>query len=922
MTSIGKKFSFASMAGTLPADTFDVVSFTGAEGLSKLYHFDVTLVSDNDAIDLESVIQSRAALSILRDDGNIVFNGMLSAFEQMETAQGLTQYRAVLTPAFWRLTLTYHNQIFLDKTIPQIIEAALQDGGLTSLDYELRLTGQYQPHEYICQYNESHFNFISRLMEREGIYYYFEQGAESEKLIITDTALLHSVMAEGKKVYYTQTSGLDEASREEVVKSLVCSQKMLPAKVLLKDYNYRKPSLELSVEHVVSERGFGDVFIYGEHFSTPEEGAQLAKMRAEALTCRARLFQGESLIPYLRPGYLVELVGHNRADFNDTYLTTDLAHYGDQTFLFTSGLGTVGSTRERSSSYHNSFTAISSSSQFRPERITEKPRIPGTMNAHIDAAGSGQYAEVDNQGRYKVTLPFDLNNAMGGKASSWLRMAQPYAGENHGMHFPLHKGTEVLLTFIDGDPDRPIIAAAVPNPITPSPINSANATQSRITTAGGNKLHLEDQQGGERILLHTPKQNSWIRMGTQNAPAPALGSSEEEDTSTDDDADDGIKVSTTGSFELESTTSNSITMGEEMSIVLGSAYNVQVGTETSIMVGGAVDMSLGLLLEGSLGSHVEYCDGHWYTDSRENELVGRKSVEIKAGATSTKLNVLMGLMFGLAALDTLAVGLVSGLDDKLEEDKKEQNYFAGFSDAAYIVALAILDIIVITDKMGVKFPSEIVLDAHSTEVTSPYLHLETKKGPLALAVDKAITFKNALANPAVDVLQKADDAIQLAKDALNLTKEGNIILEAFLNIENTANGKISNEAKVGGISNEALAGGITNKATAGGITNEATSGGITNTAAAGGITNTAATGGITNTADTGNITSTATAGNIELTAVASKLTMNANQVKLNTSGDMAKLDLNTNQCSVTANTGNFQFLTSVSIQAGAVIKLQ
>ena len=119
------------------------------------------------------------------------------------------------------------------------------------------------------------------------------------------------------------------------------------------------------------------------------------------------------------------------------------------------------------------------------------------MNAHIDAAGSGQYAEVDNQGRYKVILPFDLNSAMGGKASSWLRMAQPYAGENHGMHFPLHKGTEVLLTFIDGDPDRPIIAAAVPNPITPSPVNSSNSTQSRITTAGGNKLHMEDQQGGE-----------------------------------------------------------------------------------------------------------------------------------------------------------------------------------------------------------------------------------------------------------------------------------------------------------------------------------------------------------------------------------------------------------------------------------------
>ena len=383
MTSIGKKFSFVSKAAGLTADTFDVVSFTGTEGLSKLYQFEVTLVSANAEIDLESVIQSRAILTILRDDGDIVFNGKLAGFEQMETAQGLTHYRAILTPAFWRLTLTYHNQIFLGQTIPQIIEAALQDGGLKSIDYELRLSGQYQAHEYVCQYNESHYNFVARLMEREGIYYYFEQGAESEKLIITDTSLLHAAMAEGKQVYYSQPSGLDEASREEVVKSLVCRQKMLPEKVLLKDYNYRKPTLELSVEHGVSPRGFGNVVIYGEHFSTPEEGAQLAKVRAEALICRARLFQGESLIPYLRPGYLFQLVGHNRSDFNDTYLTTDITHNGDQTFLFTSGLGGDGSTRERFSSYHNTFTAISSSSQFRPERLTEKPRIPGTMNAHI-----------------------------------------------------------------------------------------------------------------------------------------------------------------------------------------------------------------------------------------------------------------------------------------------------------------------------------------------------------------------------------------------------------------------------------------------------------------------------------------------------------------------------------------------------------
>jgi len=871
MTSIGKKFSFASMAGTLPADTFDVVSFTGAEGLSKLYHFDVTLVSDNDVIDLESVIQSRAALSILRDDGNIVFNGMLSAFEQMETAQGRTHYRAVLTPAFWRLTLTYHNQIFLDKTIPQIIEAALQDGGLTSLDYELRLTGQYQPHEYICQYNECHHNFISRLMEREGIYYYFEQGAQSEKLIVTDTALLHSVMAEGKKVYYTQTSGLDEASREEVVKSLVCSQKMLPAKVLLKDYNYRKPSLELSVEHVVSERGFGDVFIYGEHFSTPEEGAQLAKMRAEALTCRARLFQGESLIPYLRPGYLFQLVGHNRADFNDTYLTTDLTHSGDQTFLFTSGMGVAGSTRERSSSYHNSFTAISSSSQFRPERITEKPRIPGTMNAHIDAAGSGQYAEVDNQGRYKVTLPFDLNSAMGGKASSWLRMAQPYAGENHGMHFPLHKGTEVLLTFIDGDPDRPIIAAAVPNPITPSPINSANATQSRITTAGGNKLHMEDQQGSEGMLLKTPKSNTSFRLGLVSATTETepptnqelqnqineinteleteKTKQEEKDAKQEEEeANSGVSIYTGAGIEITSAWENSLTLGECTEVTIGAANDILLGTETSITAGAAMEIFLGTKMDLTSGNTVEYYNGDVCTICAENELTGQKSVLIKAGGASPAI---AGSVAAILVLTAASSALATAMGKASKASATE---------------------ITVVNETILAINTLLCMCANSSVFKA------AEKLTYASTIEMGLT-EIEIKSPGVEIKSILDDVTIKGTSDVNITGllglnmksvANDVMLDAGKNLLCTALGKISNTAGLD-LLNESTAGNLTNKASVN-LVNE----GIVN------ITNKGATNNLT---ATNALSLKSEAGAITVDAAAS-ITMNSSKTTIEAWGDV------------------------------------
>ncbi len=717
MTSIKKKLSFRSSA--LADDTFEVVSFSGTEGLSRLYIFDISLVADSDEIELESVIQSRAKLTILRDDVNIVFHGILSVFEQMETAQGRTRYRAVLTPAFWRQTLTHHNQIFLDKTYPEIIEAALKDGGLTSLDYRFNLTGTYELHEYICQYNESHFNFISRLMEREGIYFYFEQGADSEKLIITDSSQLHSVMDAGMKMYYSQISGLDETSREEVIKSLICSQKILPARVLLKDYNYRKPLLDLAVEAPVSERGLGDVFIYGEHFSTPEEGNRLARVRAEELKCRGRVYLGESLIPYLRPGYIFELAGHNRNDFNISYLTTDISHNGDQSFMLTAGLDETATARELSPYYRNSFTAINSASQFRPERTTGKPRISGTINAQIDSEGSGQYAEIDREGRYKVRLPFDLSGSKEGKASSWLRMAQPYAaaGNETGMHFPLHKGTEVLLTFIDGDPDRPIISAAVPNPQFPSPINENNSSQSRIKTAGNNLFHMEDQQGGERILLHTPKANSWIRLGTpsdQPTLDQRVASLEQNVTNI------GAKIFSNGGFSVEAAWENKLLYGQQFQFLLGSRNDVLLGTELAAKLAASFNICFGVAAELVFQNKILFSKGSSITHTKTNDLVASDSVEIKVGTDPKDIKEMAKWFWKgpiVAGLTAHFVTLVEGIISAESEDHRTGGAIAA---AALASLAAIMTQIPLRGSWKEK-------DFFNFDDTSPYLSRVTLK---------------------------------------------------------------------------------------------------------------------------------------------------------------------------------------------------
>jgi type VI secretion system secreted protein VgrG len=557
-----KKFSFSS--DSLPPDTFGVVKFAGTEGISQCYTFEITLVSDKLDLDLQGVIENPAKITFHRDEGDDVsYHGILLSFEQLHEVNKLAFYRAHLVPRLTWLSFTQHNQVFLDKSVPEIIEACLKDGGLSGADFEMRLQGSYDPIEYVCQYSESHLNFVSRWAEREGIYYFFEQSDAGEKVVFTDTQISHTALPQGDTITYSPPSGLEASHEREIVSSFHCRMNLTPASVLLKDYNYRKPSLDVSGSADVDAKGRGQVYSYGDHIKTPEDGNRIAKIMAEGLLCRKEVFHGDGSVPYMMPGYTFTLKDHYRGNFNQSYLVTDVSHEGNQTGYLISGITT--GTEDRGVFYRNGFSSIVSTVQFRPEHTAVRPRISGTLTAKIDAAGSGQYAELDTQGRYKVILPFDISGNKNGKASAWVRMAQPYAGSGHGMHFPLHKDTEVLLTFIDGDPDRPIIAAAVPNPETQSPVNVNNQTMSAITTAGGNKIHMEDKAGTERILMHSPNTNSFIRIGAPNDPS----------ISDDDDENwftvemEGIKEATKGGLEVKAGLMNELVIGESTSTVAG-----------------------------------------------------------------------------------------------------------------------------------------------------------------------------------------------------------------------------------------------------------------------------------------------------------------------------------------------------------------
>ena len=212
-----KRFSFISDA--LSPDTFGVVKFTGTEGLSQCYTFEITLVSNNLELDLKDIIQRPAKLVLHREKGDdVTYNGILLSFEQLHEVDKIGFYRAHLVPRLALLSFTQHNQVFVNNTVPEIIEACLKDGGLTGQDFELRLQGSYDPIEYVCQYGESHLEFVVRWAQREGFYYFFEQSDKGEKVVFTDTRISHVPLSHGDTFAYSPVSGLEAGHEREIIR--------------------------------------------------------------------------------------------------------------------------------------------------------------------------------------------------------------------------------------------------------------------------------------------------------------------------------------------------------------------------------------------------------------------------------------------------------------------------------------------------------------------------------------------------------------------------------------------------------------------------------------------------------------------------------------------------------------------------------
>jgi type VI secretion system secreted protein VgrG len=491
-------FSFETTA--VPADALHVVEFSGVEEMSRTYRFALRLVSDDPEIDLDAVIGRPATFSLRRREGDpLPIHGVVSEFRQGPRISEWYSYEAILVPRLWFLSLSFQCRVFQQMRVDEIVADVLKQAGFGSQDFKFSLKTKLPQREYCVQYRETDLDFIQRLLEHEGIYYFFEQPADGKEVIVfTDDRAESPDIDGGRRIEYHTGAGLVGTDDAETIRDFSAQRQVVTGQVILKDYNYRTPETQLVSRAELATEMPGVFYDYGAHFKTATEGDRLARVRGEELEARRCIFRGESDAPALRAGYVFALAEHFRADFNSDYLITRVEHEGSQGRGF--GLGFDGPL----ATYKNTFVAQLATTQYRPPRTTPIPRISGIITARLETAG-GDYAYIDDQGRYKVKLPFDLSAKGSGSASRAVRMAQPYSGAGYGMHFPNRAGGEMVLACIDGDVDRPIGLSTVPNPSNASPVSAGNNAQCVIRSAGNNELTLDDSIGAENILLHGTK---------------------------------------------------------------------------------------------------------------------------------------------------------------------------------------------------------------------------------------------------------------------------------------------------------------------------------------------------------------------------------------------------------------------------------
>jgi type VI secretion system secreted protein VgrG len=488
----------------LTAEQLRFRAMRGREGLSQLFEFEVDMVSPSFNLDLKKLLGTSLTIEITDGATPRHLNGIVVRFELVGRANETGRhyvYRALVQPWLWFLTRTTDCRIFQNKSVPEVLDEVL---GKYGFEFEKRLTGNYRPWEYCVQYQESDFAFVSRLMEHEGIAYHFEHARNTHLLVLADDTGSYAKLPAYPRIAYRARDRVLHAM-EPCIDQWRVAEQITAGRVMLDDFDFRKSRASLqSVRQDPKghDHSSYEVYEWLGGYSEHQQGDTYAKIRLQELQCAHELAAGHTNVVGMAPGYLFEMTHCPRESDNREYLVTE-TRYDLQEPDYSTG------TTESICQFD--FTVLPSSVPFRPARKTPKPRTNGPQTATVVGP---EEIWTDRFGRVKLQFRWDRYGQADENSSCWVRVSSSWAGANFGtMHMP-RVGQEVIVDFIGGEPDRPIITGRVYNNDQMPPWElPANATASGILTrssSGGaanqaNMLRFEDRTGAEQILLHAER---------------------------------------------------------------------------------------------------------------------------------------------------------------------------------------------------------------------------------------------------------------------------------------------------------------------------------------------------------------------------------------------------------------------------------
>lgn len=597
----------------LGKDVLLLTELNGEEAISSIFSFELSMISENHSISFDAIIGRNVTVTIkLADGSSRHFNGIISTFTQGRGAgEGggdarFTYYRATMVPWFWMLTRTADSRTFQNLSVTEIVEKVFKEQGFS--DYRIDLQGTYDKREFCVQYRESDYNFVSRLLEEEGIFYYFEHQEGKHTMVLADSSSSHK-HCPGQKTASCELSAAG-VSEQDAITSLEMTRQVRAAKWVLNDFNFKLPNNNLKMEvqsTATPTLGNREIYDYPGNFDNKSAGDRLVKIRIEEEEAQLTRIFGLGRCRSFTSGYRFTLKAHYRVDLNDKdYVLVAVTHQATEGYGIDSG-----------SAYSNRFECLPFSVKYRPHRLTPKPVVQGTQTA-IVVGPAGEEIYTDEHGRVKVQFHWDREGKRDDKSSCWIRVSQAWAGNGWGgLHIP-RVGHEVIVSFIEGDPDRPIVTGHVYHglnrPPYPLPDQKTMSTLKSNSTKGGdgfNEIRFEDKKGREEIYLHGQKDWNTEILNDKNQ---TIGHDETLQVANNRMKSIGVNqtvkvganhTETIGANKTETVAINKAeTIGVAKELTIGGLYQVTVGAAMNETVVGAKAEEVGLAKTVIVGAHM------------------------------------------------------------------------------------------------------------------------------------------------------------------------------------------------------------------------------------------------------------------------------------------------------------------------------